>query len=371
MDKIEVVKTGLIYRNPKPYLRSVQAYFPSVVMLSPNEMLATLMLGSAFESVDSHVFVARSTDGGETWMLESQMYQGAPDRPTSESCRITLMADGEIVAFGTRCDRSNSEEGYTNHRTLGFVPTELVLFRSRDKGYTWVGPEVISPPLVGAPFEICCPILPLGDGRWLAPTSTWRSWNGECPNGMKAIALCSYDRGRTWPEYVEVMDNYANHIVYWEQKIIALSDGRLLSVAWAFNEATGKDLPNQYAISEDGGRHFGPPQSTGLQGQTLAAIQLEDGRILSIYRRMDKPGLWTNLSCLKGNRWLNEAEAPLWGAEQLTLLKKGPTKDMAAYFNVLKFGAPCVVRLSDGEVFVAFWCVEDCVSNIRWFRITH
>jgi len=167
---------------------------------------------------------------------------------------------------------------------------------------------------------------------------------------------------------VDVMDNYANHIIYWEQKIIELKGGRLLSVAWAFNESIGEDLPNQYAISEDG-RHFGSPQSTGLSGQTLTPVRLKDGRILSIYRRMDKPGLWANVSHLQGNRWVNEAEAPLWGAQTHLLLKKGPTKDMAADFNVLKFGAPCAVILPDGEVFVAFWCVEDCVSNIRWFRV--
>ena len=370
MTIIECLDTGLIYRNPKPYLRSLHAYFPSVIVLSDNEMLATLVLGSAFESVDSHVYIARSIDTGKTWAIEGSMYEGALDRPTSETCRITRMLDGEIVAFGARFDRSNAEEGLTNHKTFGFVPTELVLFRSRDDGHTWNGPEVINPPLVGPFFEICCPILPLKDGRWLTPTSTLRDWNGKCPNGMKAIALCSYDQGRTWPEYVNVMDSYVNHIIYWEQKIIELDADHLLSIAWAFNEATGKDLPNKYAISEDGGRHFGPSQSTGLLGQTLTPIRLKDGRILSIYRRMDKPGLWANVSYLKNNKqMLIEAEAQLWGEQILALLKKGPIKNMATYFNVLKFGAPCASILPNGEVFVVFWCVEECVSNIRWFRL--
>lgn len=369
MATIKCLETGLVYRNPKPYLRSVHAYFPSITVLSVNEILATLVLGSAFESVDCHVYIARSRDSGKTWTMEGSIYESSSDRPTSETCRITRMADGEIVAFGARYDRSNPEEGLTNHKTLGFVPVELILFRSRDDGCTWSGPEVIEPPLVGPSFEICCPILSLKDGLWLAPTSTWKGWNGECPNGMKAIALCSYDRGRTWPECVDVMDNYANHIIYWEQKIIELDGDRLLSVAWAFNEATGKDLPNQYAISENGGRCFGRPQSTGLLGQTLTPILLEDGRILSIYRRMDKPGLWANVSYLKGNRWINETESPLWGIQVHSFNKKGPTKNMADAFNILKFGAPCATILPNGEVFVAFWCVEECVSNIRWFRL--
>jgi hypothetical protein len=42
---------------------------------------------------------------------------------------------------------------------------------------------------------------------------------------------------------------------------------------------------------------------------------------------------------------------------------------MTEEFHALKFGAPCVVTLPDGNLFVAFWCIEVCVSNIRWLRL--
>ena len=106
---IETVATGLIYRNPKPYLRSVHAYFPSVVLLPNGDMLATMVLGSAFESVDCHVYVTRSTDRGHTWALEGPMYEGAPNPPTSETGRITSMEDGAIVAFGF-CGQGDVEQ---------------------------------------------------------------------------------------------------------------------------------------------------------------------------------------------------------------------------------------------------------------------
>jgi len=60
-------------------------------MLSEKEMLATLVPGSAFESVDSHIYIARSKDGGKTWMLENPLYLGSLNRPTSERGRITRM----------------------------------------------------------------------------------------------------------------------------------------------------------------------------------------------------------------------------------------------------------------------------------------
>ncbi len=93
---------------------------------------------------------------------------------------------------------------------------------------------------------------------------------------------------------------------------------------------------------------------------------LDDGRILCVYRRMDQPGLWANIARLDGDRWVNEAEDPLWGHQAAGLTASTP--NMAHNFNVLRFGAPCLTRLSDGTVFAAFWCYEDCVSNIRWFK---
>ncbi len=47
---IKVKKTGLIYRNPMPHVHSEHAYFPSVATLASGRMLASLVIGEAFES---------------------------------------------------------------------------------------------------------------------------------------------------------------------------------------------------------------------------------------------------------------------------------------------------------------------------------
>jgi len=365
---IECLQQGLIYRNPIPHVRSVHAYFPSVAVMDNGEMLATLVLGEAFEAPNLHTCVARSADQGKTWELEGEIYPGTPDRLTSDACRITALPGGKVVAFMVRHDRSeHPDEGLTSHETLGFVPTELLLLRSDDYGRTWSQPQALVPPLEGPSFELCCPIIPLRDGPWLLPTSTWRGWDGHCPNGMKMVAFISADHGESWPEYAEAMADPDRRVVYWESKIVELPDGRLLATAWAYDEEAAGDRPNPYALSADGGRTWSAPRSTGLQGQTLTPLALGDGRVLCVYRRMDEPGLWANLSHLEGDEWVNDTGTALWGTQVAGLT--GASRNMAQNFNVLRFGAPCLTGTPDGGVFGAFWCYEDCVSNIRWFRL--
>jgi hypothetical protein len=367
MAGIECLESGLIFRNPKPHLHSIHAYYPSVVMLNEAEMLAAFTLGEAFVATNLRVNIARSLDAGKTWHLEGPIYRSRCEKASADTCRISLMEEREIVAFLMQNDRSREGEGHSNPETLGHVETDLALLRSEDGGHTWSGPHRFEPPLAGSAFEMCSPIVALSDGRWILATSTWREWDGSCPSGLKMVAFISSDRGKSWRDYVDVMMDPRQEIIYWESKIVQLPDERLLAVAWAYNEKKARDLPNQYAISGDGGKTFSPPMSSGLQGQTLTPIVLDSGKILSVYRRMDDPGLWANISRLDGDTWINQDEAPLWGSKADRLV--ATSANMTQNFRKLQFGAPFLTPMPNGEIFVSFWCVEDCISNIRWLRL--
>ena len=361
------LKTGLIYRNPDSHRKNIHAYFPSVISMANGEMLASVVLGEAFEAANLHTYSARSTDKGETWNLEGPILKDTKERITSDFARITCFPDDEIIVLITRADRTDyPDEGLTNPVNLGFVPTDFLTIRSSDFGCTWSEPEVIDSPLGDIPLELCSPVTPLKDGRRFIPTSLWKKWDGSNPYGYRMVALVSHDSGRSWPEYVDVMVDPHQQHQFWESKIIELPDERLLATAWVYNHSKKCDLPNQFTLSENGGKHWTVPQSTGLMGQTLTPFLLDDGRILSVYRRMDKPGLWANVSRIEGDRWINEDTESLWGhlVEGLTATRENMTYN----FNVLRFGAPCITKLPDETIFVAFWGYEDCVSNIRWFK---
>ncbi len=362
---IECIDRGLIYRNPKPYLKAIHGWHPSLARLDDGSLLAAFDLGEAVASVDYRTFLARSRDGGRTWEAPRRLFQDPVTRRSSHSVRISRMKDGTLVGFGGRFYRDDPEEGLTNRANLGFVPMDLIQLISHDGGNTWEGPVAIQAPLVGPAFETCHHVVELVDGRWLLPTATWRGWNGDAPNGMQAIALVSRDRGRTWPEWITVIDQYAQGIVSWEQGLTQLADGRLLAVVWCFDEKSGRSLPNRFALSRDG-HTFSPPRENGLRGETAKLLTLADGRILCMYRSLDKPGLWANLVCIDGDDWTNLAEVPVW---------QGPASGMKGERNSsdelsgLKFGYPNMVALPGGDVLAAFWCLEDCLYNIRWVRL--
>ncbi|MCM8816370.1 MAG: glycoside hydrolase [Candidatus Omnitrophica bacterium] len=365
---LEIIDTGIIYANPIPHLKSVHAYFPSVAQLPDGKLIAVYSLGEAFEALNLHTYYSFSYDGGRSWHFMGQFQKKTKGKITSDASRITITPDGELVVLMCVYDRTKyRKQGLTNPETLGFVPTHFYLFRSIDGGKTFTKPKLIKTPIEGPSFELCCPIVIISDKTWLLPTSTWKAWNGYCPSGIKAIAMISTDEGKTWKDCFVVMDAYKKGIIFWESKIIEMPDGNLLAVAWAYDLKNRRDLPDHYTISKNCGKTWSKPLSTKLHGQTLTPMVLKNGRILSVYRRMDKPGLWANISRLERNRWINESETPIWGTNLKGLT--GNTKNPSTDFHVLKFGAPSMIRLNDGSIFLTFWCYENCISVIRWFKI--
>lgn len=366
---MKLLETGIVYRNPQPFLRAVHAWHPSLVQLDDGGLIAGFDLGQAVESLDYATHFVRSTDQGRTWTAPRRLFHDFTPRRTSHSVRLGRTADGLVTAFGGRFYRDNPDVGLTNRDNLGYVPMDLIYLESRDGGASWIGPRTIDSPLVGPAFEVCHRIVELRDGRWLAPTATWRGWEGAAPHGMQAIALVSYDRGRTWPDWTTVVDQSAQGVVSWEQGLTQLADGRLLAIVWSFDERSGRSLPNRYALSVAGSPadglepiRFGPPKENGLVGETAKLLTLADGRVLCLRRRLDRPGLWATLVEIQGDDWRTLEELPLWQGVESGMHGRGSSSDE---LSALKFGFPSFVQLPSGDVLAVFWCVEDGLHIVR------
>jgi len=362
---IDVCKTGVVHRSSESTAPRLHTWHPTVVVLASGELVAAFDIAPHAESLDYLTCVTRSSDDGQTWSTPEPLFHDPVAGRVTSFARIARVGPHELIATGARAYRRPDTDSLVNRDTLGFVPVELILLRSNDDGRSWTSPEVVTPPLEGPSFEICHAVIVLRDGRWLWPTATWRGWDGYAPNGMKAIALVSTDNGKTWPEYIDVLDQYERGVFSWEQSIVQLRDGRLLQVAWAYIESTGRHEPTPYTISADG-RTFSAPRPTGLMGQTTKLHVLADGTILALYRRDDRPGLWANRSRIHGDDWENLEEQLVWDGTPSGM--DGQARGADELVD-LQMGFPQMVALPDGDVFAVMWCQEDGVRNIRWFRL--
>lgn len=362
-----IAATGIVYRNPKPHLVSRHAYFPSLARLPNGDIFAAFDFGTAFESVDVRSHYSLSRDDGGTWSEPKAVPLPGFAKPFSCTCRFRCSPQGELIGIGGLFDRTRGEEGLANPETGGFVETTPFLVRADAASLKWAAPAWIEAPLPG-PFEMCSPVFFAASGEWLWPASTLKNWEGNAAQGTQAIVMRSPDQGKTWSSWNTVMNGNPDGISHFEIKLTALRDGRLVAVSWTHDGKSGTDLPIRYALSRDEGYSFSAPASTGLHGQTCTPLVLKDGRILSVYRRADQPGLWAQISRLDGDIWVNKEEELLWGG---ATHGSGPVnpKFVTTTMSTLRFGLPTSLLLPDDSVMVAFWCMEDAVSVIRYFKI--
>ncbi len=362
---IQILGTGLVYRNPKPYLQTICAMHPSLSVISEREWICTFDIGSAPESLDYHTVLARSMDQGATWTLESRLIRPGFQPPSTHSIRTARLRSGRILGIGALYHRTDQTEGIFNRRNLGAVPTDLFVVSSDDSGRTWSEPRVIQPPLASPGWEAShCP-LELPDGRIGIPLGTWRGWDGELPCGQQTILMVSEDCGETWPVFHRIFDGRESGFIHWEQCVIA-RESDLLAIGWEYDPARQKNLPTVYATARTSSLQFSSPRRTGFLAETSEIAALGASEVLAVYRGAERPGLWSTRAEVTDAGWSNICTVPIW---QGPLSRMDGKANHADELADLKFGSPSLQVLPGGEVLVAFWCQEDGITNIRWIRL--
>lgn len=343
----------------------LNAYHPSLSLLSETEWLVTHDLGTSTESLDYHTRALRTTDAGATWVSEAPLVVKPETPPTTHTIRTRRLSGRRLLGLGKWENRQGYETQRSNRETLGQVPMRLFWIESIDGGRKWSEPRWIVPPIVGPTWELCHPLIELPDRSWAAPVATWRGWDGDLPNGEMTGLLVSRDGGATWPDFVVSFDGRGTGYIHWEQSVAVRRDGSLVVTSWVYDPAKKETRPSLFTTSRDGGRSFAAPRPTGFLAQTCKILELKSGRIMAVYRRHDRPGLWVEVARVDESGWHTERRGLLWGGVVSGMEGKASTSEE---LNKLRFGYPSLAELGDGSVVLVFWGTEGGPNAIYWMR---
>ena len=350
MAAIEILGTGRLDER--------DSAFPQAVELPGGEILCSFSVGGG-PNVTGGTDWARSEDGGRTWTLEGTILP--PDRAagTANFLKLSLSADGRtIFAYG-------AEIANTPEKPFGQRAARAVLCRSTDGGRSWTAPERVPMPVEG-PLEISHAARPLQSGRLLAPAATLPD---PARLGERVLVAISDDGGKTWPRHGVVFHDPAGKRGFFEHKLAELPSGQVLATAWTVTLGDYGDEPNRFALSRDGGLTWGPSRSTGICGQTLSTLPLDNDRLLVLYnRRYGRQAVVACLVTFDEQRWTVHHEHVIYDAKA----RRERPADVESGIDELDafaFGFPTAIRLEDDSLLVTHWCTQSGVCGIRWTKL--
>lgn len=355
---MKVLNSSVIYENPLPQLKSRQSFFPFLCEIKNGLIGASIVIGEAFESVDSTSYFTTSSDGGKTWGKPQKMFSlGQDEDRLTDYCKITALPDGRLVAMGYTYLRDDPELPIGNPENSGTLDDFVFYSISHDYGKTWDKMTQIDCAW-GPHVEASAPITLLSNGAWITPITGFPDWEGKMHGRLCGRALISKDEGKTWNDDAVCMDFEDGNTTCYEQRMCQLASGTIVCIGWNENVVTGERYNNHFTASYDGGKTWTKPVSTGVMGQASSVCAVGGEKLLALHavrRDTERPGIYGYLVDFSERRWNIVDSALIWEPE--TPMKKD-TK-MAEIFSFLKFGQPGAILLSDGDIMMSHWHAEN------------
>ena len=269
------------------YESDVHAAFPGAASMNSGELMVVFREGEAHVSPDGKILLCRSEDNGKNWSEPDTIISTARD------CRdpsIVQLKDGLVIVnfFQSRYDAQG--------KIIGAVGCFTV--RSFDNGETFTAPRMVQIPDVDW-SATSDGILELNDGSLILPV-----YGGREGETSSAIAVISHNGGETWEESVVMAKDTTGQIHFQEPALIQLPDGKVLCML----RTAGADRFLYQTVSEDSGKTWSSPRSSGIQGQAAHLFLTKHGTLLCAYRDFWPRGVSFVRSYDWGRTWEHEVQ---------------------------------------------------------------
>jgi hypothetical protein len=390
---MQVVDETVVHRNPYPSFRP-ESYSSTTVTWSRAGspipyLLAAFRLGSARMSPDGRIAMCTSHDGGRTWArvpsplaAETASAVGATAGAGTNlaGSQSGVSAEGTTIVMAARMRMAEPGSPGWDDRAAGILDADTLVVRA-GAGQAWEEAVTIDGRRHADEWAIPCGSpLALGSGRWLLPLE--RHARASVPDwlrGYHAFAALSDDDGRSWSRTVEVLNDPERRLAYYDQRMVLLPDGRILSLAWVHDVADDRTLEARAGWSGDGGLSWTAPVDTRILGGPVNPVVLPDGRVVAVYpRRVAPTGVRAVVSEDGGRTWLLDETIVIWDEAQGRVTGEAaraadrPDRDPALWDTMWgwTFGQPMPVVLGAGELGVCFFATgRDCDHAVRFVRL--
>jgi hypothetical protein len=386
---MRVLDEHVVYRNPYPNHR---AEVVSNATLGWSRMgaahpylLCAFRAGTAKMSPDGRIRLRASDDLGRTWRDMVSPFAGLPHDPTTSEAgpHLGCSGAGTTVLMASRMWIVPPGDRDWNDDAAGVVGADCIQARA-GAGAPWETPASYDfRRHVGEWAIPCGPPLALDGARgptWIFPME--RHALASVPDWLRryhAFAVISEDDGRSWGEPMPTLNDPDGRLAYYDQRIVEVAGGRLLTMAWVHDVVHDVTLTARSATSTDGGRTWSEPLDTGILGGPINPVVLADGRIVAFYARRSAPtGIRGVVSDDGGRTWNLAGEFVLWDESTRRVIgarahdESRPAGDPSLWGSMWgwTFGTPTGVEAPDGSVVVTFFAAGfDGVSAVRCVRL--
>jgi len=364
--QLEILNSGIIYKNMSPGFKSESAYLPNLVSLSEKEILCFIRIGSAFYSPDGKICQFRSIDAGNTWIQENPIELNQSDENyhyTAPHCTTT--SNGELILLVNRKQASN-DETYQMDNNI----TQHIIFTSRDKGKTWTGYETYIPqsnPYLDTPSNI----IELDNGQWFLGCEEWININTDRTLYIKGFGIFSDDRGKSWNHKIDFPSSHDKTKMYSHSRYTKSLDGKIRVLQWTQTIGGQEDFDAHIAMSDINGENWTAPEPTGIPAQTSWLADMGHGNFVAVYthRTGFNPGIKAVVSTDFGKSWNNTDPIILWDSVGQEFLGVQTIPEYPKSHDNIAFGKPNLIRINKNELIASWWCTQACVTHARYARL--